>query len=113
MPVRRPAEEVFDFVGTHYFENHPRWESEVIEVRKATDGPIGVGSRGIMVREEYGRRTQAPLEITAFEPSRTIAFKHLGGPMLFQLALVMTPVGAASADLSVHVEDGSRAASGS
>ena len=43
MPVRRPIEEVFDFVGTHYFENHPRWEREVVSVRKITDGPIGVG----------------------------------------------------------------------
>jgi hypothetical protein len=104
MPVRRSVEEVFDFVGTHYFENHPRWEPEVIEVRRLTDGPIGVGSRGIMVREEYGRRSEAPLEITAFEPSRTIAFRHLGGPMLFELALVMAPAGVSSTDLSVHVQ---------
>src|SRR3990170_621421 len=106
MPVRRPVEEVFDFVGTHYFENHPRWEHEVMEVRKVTDGPIGVGSRAVMVREEYGRRSEAPLEITAFEPPRTIAFKHLGGPMLFELTLVMTPAGATSTDLSAHVQIG-------
>lgn len=108
MPVRRSVEDVFDFVGTHYFKNHPRWEHEVIEVRRLTDGPIGVGSRGVMVREEYGRRSEAPLEITAFEPSRTIAFRHLGGPMLFELALVMAPTGAASTDLSVHVRVGLR-----
>ena len=104
MPVRRSVEEVFDFVGTHYFENHPRWEREVVEVRRLTDGPIGVGSRAVMVREEYGRRSEAPLEITAFEPSRTIAFRHLGGPMLFELALVMAPAGVSSTDLSVHVQ---------
>jgi hypothetical protein len=106
MPVRRPVEEVFDFVGTHYFENHPRWEREVIEVRKVTDGPIRVGSRGIMVREEWGRRSEAPLEISAFEPRRTIAFRHLGDPMLFKLALVMAPAGATSTDLRVHVQIG-------
>lgn len=108
MPVRRSVEDVFDFVGTHYFENHPRWEHEVIEVRRLTDGPIGVGSRGVMVREEYGRRSEAPLEITAFEPPRTIAFRHLGGPMLFELALVMVCAGATSTDLSVHVRVGLR-----
>ena len=104
MPISRSIEEVFDFVGTHYFENHPRWEREVVEVRRLTDGPIGVGSRAVMVREEYGRRSEAPLEITAFEPSRTIAFRHLGGPMLFELAFVMAPAGVSSTDLSVHVQ---------
>ena len=64
MPVRRSVEEVFDFVGTHYFENHPRWEREVVEVRRLTDGPFGVGSRGVMVRQVYGRRSEAPLEVT-------------------------------------------------
>lgn len=108
MPVRRSVEEVFDFVGTRYFENHPRWEREVVEVRRLTDGPIGVGSRALMVREEYGRRSEAPLEITAFEPSRTIAFRHVDRPMLFDLALLMEPAGAASTDLSVHVRVGLR-----
>lgn len=106
MPVRRPVEEVFDFVGTHYFENHPRWEREVVEVRKVTDGPIGAGTRAVMVREEYGRQSEAPLEITTFAPPRTIAFRHLGGPMLFELTLVMTSTGATSTDLSAHVQIG-------
>jgi Polyketide cyclase / dehydrase and lipid transport. len=106
MPVRRSVEEVFDFVGTHYFENHPRWEREVIEVRRLTDGPVGVGDRAVMVRQEYGRRSEAPLEVTAFEPPRTIAFRHVDSPMLFELALVMAPAGATSTDLSVHVRVG-------
>ena len=103
LPVRRPADDVFDFIGTHYFENHPRWEREVVEVRRLTGGPIGVGSRAVMVREEFGRRSEAHLEITAFEPPRTIAFRHLGGPMVFEIAFETASTGGSSADLSVHI----------
>jgi len=102
--IRRPVEEVFDFVGTRYFENHPRWEREVIEVRRLTAGPIGVGSRGIMVRHEYGRTSESPLEVTAFDPPRKIAFRHVGGPMVFEIAFGTAPVGPSSTDLGVRVQ---------
>lgn len=101
--VRRSPAAVFDVIGTHVYENHPRWESEVVEIRRLTDGPVGVGSRAIMVRQEYGRRREAPYEVTEFIPDRTIAFQHLDGPMTFEIAFVLEPAGPAETDLTVKV----------
>ena len=52
--VARTPEEVFDVIGTHCYENHPHWEREVVAIQPVTPGPIGLGSRAIMVRQEYG-----------------------------------------------------------
>ena len=101
--VGRPVGEVFDIIGTHMFENHPRWEREVVAIRPLSEGPIGPGSRAVMVREEYGRRTEGTYEVTAFEPGRLVAARHLDGPMDFEISFGFTPVDAASTDLTVSV----------
>lgn len=99
----RTPEEVFDVIGTHCYENHPLWEREVVEIRQLTPGPIGLGSRAIMVREEFGRRSETEYEVTAFEPARRIAFRHPQGSMLFELGFDLRAAGVAATDLTVHV----------
>ena len=41
--VHRPSDEVFAFVADQ--TNAARWQSGIVEVRRITDGPPGVGSR--------------------------------------------------------------------
>ena len=101
--VNRPIDEVFDVIGTRCFENHPKWEREVVEVRPLTPGPIGVGSRAVMVRQEYGRRQEVPYEVTDFTPPARIAFRHVGGQMLFEIAFELEAAGATATDLAVRV----------
>ncbi len=101
--VNRRIDDVFDVIGTHCYENHPRWEREVVEVRPLTDGPIGLGSRAIMVREEFGGRREIAYEVTDFAPPRRIAFQHLGGQMLFEHAFELQDAGPSATDLAVHV----------
>lgn len=99
---RTPAE-VFDVIGTHCYENHPRWEREVVEIRPLTPGPIGLGSRAIMIREEFGRRSETEYEVTAFESARRIAFRHPQASILFELGFDLRAAGASATDLTVHV----------
>lgn len=56
-----------------------------------------------MVREEFGGRREIVYEVTDFTPPRRIAFHHLGGQMLFELALELQAAGPSATDLSVHV----------
>lgn len=99
----RTPEEVFDVIGTHCYENHPRWEREVVEIRQLTPGPIGLGSRAIMVRQEFGRRSETEYEVTAFQPPRRIAFRHPQDSILFELGFDLRAAGASATDLTVHV----------
>ena len=90
--VRRPLAEVFDFVAVHNYENHPRWEPEVLEVRPLSDGPIRVGHRAVMVRKDFGKVSETTHEVTAFDPGERIAFRHVDGPMDFEITFSFAAV---------------------
>src|SRR5664279_4031190 len=52
--IHRPSDEVFAFVADQ--TNAASWQSGIVEVRRLTDGPPGVGSRHIFTRTLMGRR---------------------------------------------------------
>lgn len=102
--VNRSAEEAFDVIGTHMYDNHPRWEKEVVEIRPLTPGPVGVGSRAIMVRQEFGRRSEEEYEITEFVPGRRIAAQHPDDAVMdFQISFDLEPIDADSCTVRVEV----------
>ena len=102
--INRPPAAVFDLIGTNVYDNHPSWESEVVEIRPLTDPPVQLGSRAIMVRREYGRRSEVAYEVTEFELNRTIGFRHVDGPMAFEIAFRLEPSGEAASDLTIRVQ---------
>ncbi|HEX2141391.1 MAG TPA: SRPBCC family protein [Candidatus Limnocylindria bacterium] len=77
--IRRPLEEVFAYVSdlTHSAE----WQGGLLEVRKLTEGPIGVGTRYAFVRQFLGRQMESTNEFVAYEPDVTVRFKIPSGPM--------------------------------
>jgi uncharacterized protein YndB with AHSA1/START domain len=68
--VDRPIEEVFAFLadGT----NDPKFSPRVQEIRKATDGPVGVGTVYESTVKDAGMKTSRTFEITEFEPPTRI-----------------------------------------
>jgi carbon monoxide dehydrogenase subunit G len=67
--VDRPIEQVFDFLadGT----NDPKFSPRVLEIAKATDGPVGVGTVFKSTVKDAGMKTNREFEITDFErPTR-------------------------------------------
>ena len=102
--VSRSAEDAFDVIGTHMYENHPKWEREVTAIRPITPGPVGVGSRAVMVRREYGRTSESESEITEFEPGRRIAAFHPDAAMDFNISFEITPIDSDSCTVQVDVK---------
>lgn len=67
--VQRPIEEVFDYLAAG--ENDPKFSARVLEMRKVTDGPVGVGTVFASTVKDGGVKTRREFEITAYErPSR-------------------------------------------
>ena len=67
--IDRPIEEVFDFLadGT----NDPKFSPRVLEIRKTTDGPAGVGTVYASTVKDAGMKTKREFRLTEFErPSR-------------------------------------------
>jgi uncharacterized protein YndB with AHSA1/START domain len=68
--VNRPIEAVFAFLadGT----NDPKFSPRVLEIAKATDGPVGVGTVYKSTVKDAGVKTQREFEITEFTPPTRI-----------------------------------------
>jgi uncharacterized protein YndB with AHSA1/START domain len=89
--VDRPIEEVFAYVGDQ--TNTPAWQSGLVEVRRTTDGPIGVGTKHTFVRRFMRRRLEAENEYVAYEPNKRIAFKTTSGPVRLEASYAFETVG--------------------
>ena len=103
-PVDRSAEDTFDVIGTHLYENHPKWEREVVEIRRLTPDPVGVGSRAVMVRRDFGRTSESEYVITEFDPGRRIAAHHPDDSMDFDISFEVTPIDAGSCTVTIDVQ---------
>jgi uncharacterized membrane protein len=77
--INRPIEEVFAYVSD--LTNAPEWQTGLIEVRKTTPEPPGVGTRYTFVRKFLGRKLEASNEFNVYEPCQIITFTTTSGPV--------------------------------
>jgi len=87
--IRRSVEDVFAYVGDQ--TNAVHWQAGIVEVRRLTDGPAGVGTRHRIVRMFMGRRLTVENEYVAFEPGRRVAFRTTSGPMPLEASYMVDP----------------------
>jgi len=77
--IRRPVEDVFDFVSDP--SNDTAWRSVVAECVVQSEGPIGVGTTGYRRERFMGREVEFEWRITEYvHPERT-AWEFIGGPL--------------------------------
>jgi uncharacterized protein YndB with AHSA1/START domain len=90
--IARPIEDVFAFLSD--LENVPKWNYAIVETRKVSAGPVGVGTVYHQVRS-VPSRSEERLEITAYTPPRKLALQGQLGPFRSRLfyALDATPEG--------------------
>jgi uncharacterized membrane protein len=69
--IDRAVGEVFAFLSD--FENIPKWNYYVLEVRQLFDNPIGIGTTCHQVR----KTDQQDFRIIEFQPNHTVAVKTL------------------------------------
>lgn len=98
-----PATAAFDVIATNVCENNPKWEAEVVEMRPLTPGPLGVGSRLLMVRQEFGRRNEVVCGVEEFDPPRRVKYSHLESKFEFHLTFDVAPMDEHSCEIRVGV----------
>jgi uncharacterized protein YndB with AHSA1/START domain len=84
--IDRPIEDVFAFVGDQ--TNTPRWQAGLVEVRRTSDGPIGIGTTHTLVRTFMRRRMEADNEYLAYVPNELITFRTTTGPVRMEASYV-------------------------
>lgn len=77
--INRPIEGVFTMLTD--VDRWEQWAGELSEVKKTSEGPLGVGSTFIGVVKLLGRRMENTHEVTEYEPSRKFGFKITSGPV--------------------------------
>ena len=65
--IERPPAEVFRFVATDHFQNHPKWDPAVTSITQTSPGPRGVGTTARLVRTDRGRRVEGTMEVTEYQ----------------------------------------------
>jgi uncharacterized protein YndB with AHSA1/START domain len=87
--IRRPVEEVFDFVADE--RNEPTFNPNMIVAEKVTAGPIGDGTRFRATIRSGGRPVDMQIEYTAFDPPHLLASTSRMAAADFTGTLTFTP----------------------
>jgi len=85
LEIDRSPEDVYAFLAD--LENLPKWQQDVLEVRRQTQ------SRFTEVRTFMGRRVESTIDVTAAEPGRELALRSAAGPVRFSIHHMLNEVG--------------------
>ena len=85
LEIERPPEDVYAFLADP--ENLPKWQNEVLEVRREGE------TRFTEVRTFVGRRVESTIDVTSAEPPRELALRAAAGPVRFSVRHLLEPAG--------------------
>jgi uncharacterized protein YndB with AHSA1/START domain len=88
--ISLPVEEVFEFVTNP--ENDPQWQSAILESKRTSVGPLGVGTTEEGVGKVIGRRIEWTGKVTEYEPNRKVKYEITGGPLSAEQTVTFEPV---------------------
>ncbi len=91
--VESAPAEVFRHVAVQFFDNHPRWDPDIVELTKTSEGPVSVGTTGREVRSVSGRRFVTNFRVTVFRPDQAFSHRSVGGAMGEDVDYVIEPRG--------------------
>ena len=80
--INRSPQEVFDYASNP--ANNAKWQSGAESAEWTSDEPPGVGSTYKVVTKFLGRRIEAELEVTSWDPPNQWGTKTISGPIPFE-----------------------------
>lgn len=108
--IQHPPTEVFRFVATEHFQNHPKWDPAVTAITQTSPGPMGVGTTARLVRTDRGRRVEGTMEVTEYQPVRSFTEVSRFGPFTLHARARLAPVASASTRLELVIDTRARGA---
>ena len=87
--INRPQQEVFDYVTDP--ANDAAWQGSSEGSEWTSEGPAGVGSTLRSVNKFMGRKIEGVSEVTAWDPPNRYAQKSVGGPVPFEIEVLLAP----------------------
>lgn len=103
--IARPPRTVIDFVAAHHFQNHPKWDPDVLEMTQTSPGVVRTGTTARVVRRQGGSRVAGTATVTEYEPDRSAAWEvRFGRLILNQRAELIPEQGGAATRLRLVIE---------
>src|SRR5215510_5936128 len=88
--INRTVEDVFAVLSN--LENNLMWDSVALEVKKTSEGPIGLGTTWRIVQKALGKRIEIEAEFTEYESNRKTTLKIISGPFPGAVQRIYEPV---------------------
>ncbi len=89
--ISAPPEAVFAYLSD--LEKHPEW-SHTMEIKRTSEGPIGVGSAYASKGKNFGMTANETVEVTEHQPNERFAWRTAGAMgMKFGWSFEMRPQG--------------------
>ncbi|MGB6771229.1 MAG: SRPBCC family protein [Candidatus Dormiibacterota bacterium] len=88
--INRPAEAVFAALAD--LDRYPDWNSHLTQVRKTSDGPLGVGSTMVFIGKLLGRNFESDAVCTEYVANETLANKTTAGPFYIEVGYTLEPI---------------------
>jgi hypothetical protein len=89
--LHHPPENVFGFVATNHFQNHPRWDPDLLEMKQTSPGPVQVGTTAHVVRRQGRRIVEGTATVTEYQPNRRASWDVEFGPFLLRQRTELAP----------------------
>jgi len=97
--VHRPVEETFDYLAD--LANEPEWNPDASNVRRTSDGPVGLGT---IWEEDYARVGHYVTTIDAYDRPRTLGFDARNPRTDAHVVFRFAPAGDSSTEVSCEIE---------
>jgi hypothetical protein len=75
-----------------------------LEVRRITDGPVGIGTRHTVARKFMGRRIELTNEYVDYVPDKFVTFTAQSGPAYFEVCYLTEPAADGSTKLTCRMQ---------
>jgi hypothetical protein len=102
--IDRPPVDVFRFVATDHFQNHPKWDPAIEKMTPTSPAPMAPASTARLVRRDRAKTVEGTVTVTEYEPVRAFAAISQFGPFTLQQRAVLEPVSAGGTRLHLTID---------
>lgn len=78
--IDKAVDQVFAYVGEHFFDNYPKWANEVIEFEPLDGNEVFVGAKAKQIRKDNDAEVESVFAITEYQPKTRLTFQGLTEP---------------------------------
>ncbi len=97
--IDAPPSDVFRFVATEHFTNHPRWDPSISEMTPTSSEPMRAGATARVVRHQGGKRIEGTVTVTDYQPPTRFAAVVDHGRFRLEQEVICSPGATGGTDL--------------